>query len=323
MSPFSTSSDTPYPLLHSNDESTAGVTQTSGFYGPGTWAAWILSMVSSLIALRREHDSHATLVLIPPILYIQWSAFDLIKQVYGYDVSLELVASSTGISTWGLWYLFCVQLMLTLLNNDLSALAKGRMHYIALIGLISPFYAVLAGTIYVGPAFNAEVGLPYKAVGTYFVPESIGWTPHLLNWFNHSVLLVIHTGLAVCQATIALRPGLRKRLLLRARRRVMICLTVFTCTCIVGTFVHAMVLFRTTPLREDDRNGLMLCLIKPCAPQSIKEPDQGFSLCLGLLLLIFEGIIRVRRLMEQLLSGLSRVLKISTKKRQTWPGRRN
>jgi hypothetical protein len=55
--------------LNDFNYASAGFSDVSGFYGPGSWAAWFLAMVSSLYALHRCPDIVTTLTIISPILY--------------------------------------------------------------------------------------------------------------------------------------------------------------------------------------------------------------------------------------------------------------
>jgi hypothetical protein len=118
--------------------------QISGFYGPGTWAAWILSLFSSIIALRKHHDNHAAFKLIPPILYINWTAVDSIKQLNVKDILHELSASAAGITLWGLWYLTLVQKVLGAHDDERYLKCKRRtIRAMGVLGFIVPFIALV------------------------------------------------------------------------------------------------------------------------------------------------------------------------------------
>jgi hypothetical protein len=64
------------------------------------------------------------------------------------------------------------------------------------------------------------------------------------------------------------------------------------------------------------------CVMKPCAPQSITDSDQGFSLCCGLLLLAYEAgpdaVAFVTRRVKLIIEKLGR----PERRTEAWPGER-
>ena len=55
-------------------------TQISGFYGPGTWAAWVITLITSWIPILQNDHKH-NLHYISYLLYTNWATIDLIRQV--------------------------------------------------------------------------------------------------------------------------------------------------------------------------------------------------------------------------------------------------
>lgn len=51
----------------------------SSFYGPGSWAAWVIVMVTSWIPLLQDDHSH-NMHFISYALYTNWAAIDALRQ---------------------------------------------------------------------------------------------------------------------------------------------------------------------------------------------------------------------------------------------------
>jgi hypothetical protein len=59
------------------------ILQVSGFYGPGTWAAWLITLLASWIPILRN-DYTSNLHYISYALYTNWAAIDLMRQTPKY-----------------------------------------------------------------------------------------------------------------------------------------------------------------------------------------------------------------------------------------------
>ncbi|CAN9142400.1 unnamed protein product [Alternaria alternata] len=70
----------------------------SGFYGPGAWAAWVITMVASWIPVTQGDYTH-NLHFIGYALYTNWAAIDLMRQlnrVLGDQVDLSAYFKPSG-----------------------------------------------------------------------------------------------------------------------------------------------------------------------------------------------------------------------------------
>jgi hypothetical protein len=267
----------PYTLLprvapHTISADQPPTSQISGFYGPGTWAAWVLALTSSLFALRKQPDNHAALNLIPSILYINWAANDLLKQPHTEESSLELVASASGISLWGVWYLSLVQMVLGAHDDCPSCGSKMRtMRLMALLGFLVPFIALIA-TIFHADGANLNGMLSDGSIINYclFILNMIGCL---------SYQIVVARRLAFPQ---------RKRTPSKWSVEDRILGWYFVLSINRGSLLYTMNVFQYAASLRDVEDYQWTCALKPCGPQSITESDQGFALCCGLLMFAYE-----------------------------------
>ncbi|KAF7680148.1 hypothetical protein GT037_001799 [Alternaria burnsii] len=77
--------------------------QISGFYGPGAWAAWVITMVASWIPVVQGDYTH-NLHFIGYAIYTNWAAIDLMSQfnrVLGDNDDLSVVEQHSG-SCWSI-----------------------------------------------------------------------------------------------------------------------------------------------------------------------------------------------------------------------------
>lgn len=61
-----------------------GILKVSGFYGPGNWSGWFLTILTSIISIIRRPDSTQMHDLILHLLGTNWAAIDLISQISAY-----------------------------------------------------------------------------------------------------------------------------------------------------------------------------------------------------------------------------------------------
>jgi hypothetical protein len=265
-----------YPRIvpRTSDGDQSSLNQLSGFYGPGQWAAGVLAIASSLFALRRDPDN-PMLNLIPPILFINWAAIDLLKQLNAESFSYELIASAGGVTLWGIWYLAGVQMILDVHDEDQFLESKRRpMRVMALLGFIVPFLALHATVIHADGERSSWFDLPLFIV-------------------NMGVCCSTHVDVArdiifQRKARESPKPPLSSYILR----------WVGNISFSKKTFDYVESLFEHSASKQDGADHRPKCMVKPCAPQRITESDQGFALCCGLVLFAYEVGPDVLRIMK-------------------------
>jgi hypothetical protein len=90
--PLPLSSEYPDPL---------GLSEVSGFYGPGTWAVWTITVFASWLGLLsggadKGFDANTWTYL----LGLQWAAIDLIRQVKKLNMLYGEPVAAGGEQTW-------------------------------------------------------------------------------------------------------------------------------------------------------------------------------------------------------------------------------
>jgi hypothetical protein len=259
--------------------------QISGFYGPGTWAAWILSLVSSIIALRKHHDNHAALNLIPPILYINWTAVDLLKQLNVEDISHELRASAAGITLWGLWYFTLVQKILGAHHDEQCVNCKLRtIRAMGVLGFIVPCIALVA------TLFHTD-----GAASNRMLPNGKHWfNSHYKFWqTNRWNMILLILNITVCCwyhvfGFYRVAVPQRQRALFKVDKFDRISGWIMAFFLSWGSMVYLVNALEYAAELRDVTDYQWSCALKPCAPQSITESDQGFALCCGLFVFVYE-----------------------------------
>jgi hypothetical protein len=256
----------PYPRIfpRTPDVDQSSLSQISGFYGPGQWAAGVLALASSLFALRRDPDN-AMLNFIPPILFINWAAVDLLKQLNAESFSYELIASASGVTLWGIWYLTCVQMLLNLYDDDGVLESKRRpMRFMAVLGFIVPFIALDAIVLHASGKGSSWIDLPLFILNMGFCGRT-------------------HVA-AACDVAFSRKRRISPKIptssyILRSVGIISVCKKAFDF--VESILEHAASL-------QDGAGDRPKCMVKPCAPQNITESDQGFALCCGLVLFAYE-----------------------------------
>jgi hypothetical protein len=252
--------------------------QISGFYGPGTWAAWILALASSVIALRKHHNNHAALNLIPPILYVNWTAIDLLERLHTEEISHELVASAAGITLWGVWYLTWVQFNLRTHNDDECLNCRRRaIRAMCVVAFIVPFVALIATILRVHVAAsntNFADRLLFKNTDKF---NMIMFFMSIIACFRYHVLVAWRVALPQRKYSPA-KIDRFERVCLGVW---VVCMNMLSLSYLVHTFLDSAEL-------RDMKDYQWSCALKPCAPQSITESDQGFALCCGLFVFVYE-----------------------------------
>jgi hypothetical protein len=258
------------------DAAQSASSQMSGFYGPGTWAAWILALATSVIAIRKHHDDHAALSLIPPILYVNWAAVDLLKHLDSKDLSL--VASATSITLLGIWYLNFVQIILR--NHDDEGCLRCQRRIICgmcVLGFIIPFSALIAVILSTEGAMSIR-----NRHGVTFVSKTTEY---------YMFIFFAYISLCFCyQARVAWRVACPQRQSSPSKSNIIDRIFLwyaFLFMAMEGPMYFEYVFEHVATLRGPS-DYHWTCTRKPCAPQSIAELDQGFALCCGILLFVYE-----------------------------------
>jgi hypothetical protein len=258
------------------DAAQSASSQMSGFYGPGTWAAWILALASSVITVRKHHDDHAALSLIPPILYVNWAAVDLLKHLDSEDLSL--VASATSITLLGVWYLFLIQLILRTHEDEGCVKCQRRtIRGMSVVGFIVPFSALIAIILSTDGAMSIR-----KRDGINFVSNTTGY--ELFIFFIYVLVCFWYHALVAWRVACPQRPHSPKKF--DTADRILLWCT-FPYMVMQGPMYFEYVFEHVASLRgPSDYNWT--CTRVPCAPQRITELDQGFALCCGILIVVYE-----------------------------------
>jgi len=164
--------------------------QVNGFYGPGAWATWIITMVASWISLLRDDYTH-NLHFIGYAMYTNWATIDFIRhgsQAPSQDrddlsdqgrARLHNIAASMAVIHVGLYQVvtqlvFCVN---SLMREPESRL-KARRCLVLLVGALLP--CSLFCSAYIAPsALGAwqtllNSSLPPRCYFVPCAPQSIG-----------------------------------------------------------------------------------------------------------------------------------------------------
>ncbi|KAH6482442.1 hypothetical protein HBI55_234140 [Parastagonospora nodorum] len=228
--------------------------------------------------------------LIPPILYINWAAVDQLKQFVSTEKSLELLSSSTGVTSWGLWYMWIVQYKLCACENEAFAVYVKRMRGLVFLGFLLP---CITSTITLVHVF-ATVLNPRPSTDDYDAAEwiskhhgdSAGKSIYNLFWMS----LFWMNGIVQAQAAWDL---------IRTRQGKAISSGFASRLTSSGAMIIGFALILPGHRRDwravlpwlaarHDIEKFQVCFLKPCSSQSLRDSDQGFSLCCGLLLFACE-----------------------------------
>lgn len=81
--PITTTSTYIYQIIRSMARFNASTdaVPVSSFYGPGSWAAWIIVMITSWIPLLRDDYNSQKIRFISYALYTNWAAFDALRRL--------------------------------------------------------------------------------------------------------------------------------------------------------------------------------------------------------------------------------------------------
>lgn len=255
--------------------------QISGFYGPGSWAAWVVMLASSWISVYlNDYDSNVHFIAYT--LYTNWAAVDLIRHLYRFrfnqpveksqdnQLTQTIIVSGAIIFIGNLHY--TLQGVVCVLKLwDANARTKQRLRQRLLIvslGLILPFSAFLCFMFTMLRSLSALfiVQIQYFIWLTFFVLAILRSLPadpnHLTAIFIIFLMLFGFYGIAILWGQM-LPMDERGEVLLSSL-------------------------------------GLYTCLYIPCAPQKIDEWDQLFTLLVSLIFFFYEFKARILALLGRL-----------------------
>ncbi|KAH7132242.1 hypothetical protein B0J11DRAFT_220747 [Dendryphion nanum] len=166
------------------------LSKVSGFYGPGNWSGWFLTIVTSYISIIRNPDSTRVHDVLLHLLGTNWAAIDLLRQVSSYEILGKMKDSSTeiagleeaiaapiNISTWGIIHaLLQFFLSLTLASDPRRQILPYRAS------------VLLAGTFIPSMSLTHCILSPDKTTSS----EWTTFTPKLLVFYWNNITPLIH-----------------------------------------------------------------------------------------------------------------------------------
>lgn len=248
--------------------------QISGFYGPGAWAAWVITMLASWIPLLQGDYTH-NLHFIVYAVYTNWAAIDLIRyssQAFPQDehdlsdidqTRLDNMTASFAVVRIGVYQavwqmLICHRFVATRRSHSKHP-STARRIFLA-IGAVIPLSVACSAVLnYSQPNFVSFLLVACLVFGIC----AVAWTACELLW-PHSLFTGFYP--------------LNQFPYTELFFGMIIPLLTF---CLVFVINHREDYFRArlTPTR---------CYFVPCAPQGIGEWDQAFSLLVALFLFFYE-----------------------------------
>lgn len=263
-------------------QSSADYTQISEFYGPGTWAAWVITLITSWIPILLNDHKH-NLHYISYALYTNWAAIDLIRQAKPSadhrtlremnDAQLQSLVAASAVVRVGIFHA-CLQIAMCRFiaknkDTDTKKNIKRRLRCIA-IGLLLPvltdfflvpyYHNVLAG--------HSRFGYPMLAVAAFFTAFM----------FLTQIMASLNNTYTVLDVAF-----------------------VMTLSLLISMMGWDSFII------DSDAVSSERCSIVPCAQQTILEWDQAFSLLVALLLLMYEYFAVVVQLARKAFRGVSRI----------------
>ena len=309
-------------------EDPLGISKVSGFYGPGTWSGWYLTIIAAWIQLivhpKKKLDPNAWFYLIG----MNWAAIDIFRHMHSLSIankqgkSLEYkkklmgsIAAPYAILYWGLYH--AILQLLVAHATTTGIIKKGNLNeqghrvlfwrrFILSIGVILPLAALSVWALFppLQEAYTTkeEIFSMFPALYWKGIRGEHVTNLHFSSWGGLAMLPVV---LIYTVYMILLNTG-ASQLLLGIARRLQIFFRIsdtsldFCGVFVVSTIGYGMLLFFSvgpfashwyffyilsgTPISES-------CFFMPCAPQSIMDWDQAFSLTAALILLICTEVI--------------------------------
>ena len=261
--------------------------QVSGFYGPGAWAAWIITMFASWIPLLQADYTH-NLHFIGYAMYTNWAAIDLIRHgipappLDQHDLSdqdrarFENIAASIAVVQLGVYQ---VVMQLSVCHNRLHRMSQADRSLEARRRLILSIGAVLP-----------------LSMGLHALARSS------ISAFNWALLYI-----CCIQGFLFVGFNAWQLLLPIEYKRNTVLNVVILCDYLILSlgFVAYSRVSATVDWRRDHIASLPeQCYYVPCAPQGIGEWDQAFSLIVALFLFLYEFGYDIFRIGREVLQGM-------------------
>lgn len=253
--------------------------QISGFYGPGAWAAWIITILSSWIPFYQT-SSKGTAPYIAYALYTNWASIDTFRHVLiiyrsADDVqrmySTNVVIAANAINLMGALHA-SLQLSICFANWTVEMNVTRRRQLSSQImvlttGLILPAAGTLLGTsIYMTRMSNSDWA-------TFFVD---------LATKNFDTCILSLTTMCVTNAIVAAMFLFPEAWLAEYFAHTGLGAARFGAVLsLLGLLIHHVVLGVVAQVRQVDQGHLAFmrqCFVFPCTGISISELDQAFSL---------------------------------------------
>ncbi|KAF2122824.1 hypothetical protein BDV96DRAFT_561442 [Lophiotrema nucula] len=326
MPPSISTSSTPWsqPLKISPtaDDDPLGILEISGFYGPGAWLGWLLTIITSWYNLYRKPSARRPQDTIVFLLGTHWAALDLIHRTsLARKVTVEelngmqgSIAAAFLVTYWGL---FCAlsQIMACFIQSSAQWAPLSRRGVILLFGAALPSISLANLFRLLGPFFNQPNTTNFERLSS--IPalyiEGVEVQFLLLNFAASlgvaSIILLCLVILTVVDNAFHTRQGLGFDPFELPALIIASLWLVAPISAIVnvkrtwnplwwlvgGIFgpFFAMIgfmlpLFPIIFLIFGAYSPSKACYFMPCAPQSIYEWDQAFALCIGLCILVVE-----------------------------------
>ena len=291
-----------------------GISNVSGFYGPGAWSAWFLTLLASWLAMLTGHPKH-NWNIVAYLLCANWAAIDLLRkgqQLSSKNTPSEQLAVSgpiaapLSITSWGVFH---ASSQLAYMNFSRSAMsyqwvngeyrksfqnAKNRCTILTL-GIVFPLCAGIATFVRLHTG-GLGFGSHSKAAAHVSLTPTFHWhgieitrngsildpIAFLIECFSIPVICITGVGHHDARGPFS-----------GPRSRTRNCLALFnlftvvapTCLLLACVFILSFVSHESL---MDNR-----CIFKPCAPQSITELDQAFALFVSLAMVAFEYFPRI------------------------------
>jgi hypothetical protein len=244
----------------------ADIVQISGFYGPGAWAAWFITLMASWLPIRRDDYSH-NLHYISYALYMNWAAIDLLRQtkalrkirsgaaedskdpvVIARDKAISASFAVLGIGVFHAYLqcLVCLRRYRKEGNVNSTDAKSGRRMFVILL------FVTLPATVWICYSltfvFASELALSMR--------------------FSMLLTLSVLVGVVIAPLALAIQTSD----------------SLFFSSVSFG-FLYILLFYTVASTAHVVSWG---CYIIPCAPQSTSEWDQAFSLFFALFIFVYE-----------------------------------
>lgn len=246
------------------------ISQVSGFYGPGTWASWVIALASSSISVMGG-DTGVGYDVIVHILYTQLAAIDLFRQLNRDDLSFGPLLAALVITFWGYAY--------NIVHFFLNAKPEGgKFGPAMLFGSILPCIALVTFTVH---GYRTPESLRTDLfAGTSLSQEDASALLSSVNWLMIFTFGLVGFSLAYAAVWICMD----------FKRGYSLFFLIFMIIPVVGIiYVNLIGYFLVFVAVQFTWKEIPDChFLKPCAPQSISEWDQAFALMCALIIFAYE-----------------------------------